>query len=58
MFNLGSPEIIIIALIVLYFFGDKKLKEFAKRLGESTREIKKIKEELEGKEEADHQTET
>ncbi|KKU22889.1 MAG: hypothetical protein UX34_C0019G0001, partial [Candidatus Woesebacteria bacterium GW2011_GWF1_46_13] len=35
------------------FFGDKKLKDFAKRVGESTKEIKKIKEELEGKEEGD-----
>jgi len=50
MLNLGSPEIIIIAIIALWFFGDKKLKDFAKRVGESTKEIRKIKEELEGKE--------
>jgi len=47
MFNLGGPEIIIIAIIVLWFFGASKLKDFAKYLGESTREIKKFKEELE-----------
>lgn len=57
MLNLGSPEIIIIAIIALYFFGDKKLKDFAKRVGESTKEIKKIKEELEGEGDADKQAE-
>lgn len=44
--NLGSPEIILIAVIALWFFGDKKLKVFAKRLGESTKELKKFKEQL------------
>ena len=53
MLNLGTPEIIIIALIALFFFGDKKLKDFAKRLGESTKEIKKFKEELEAGNETD-----
>jgi len=47
MSNLGTPEIIIIAVILIYFFGDKKLKEFARRLGESTKEIKKIQKEIE-----------
>ncbi len=45
--NLSGPEIIIIAIVVMYFFGAKKLKEFAKNLGESTREIKKFQKELE-----------
>jgi sec-independent protein translocase protein TatA len=47
MSNLGTPEIIIIAIVLLYFFGDKKLKEFARRLGESTKEIKKFQKEIE-----------
>jgi len=45
--NLGSPEVIIIVMIAVWFFGDKKLKEFAKRLGESTKEIKKFQKEIE-----------
>jgi len=49
MSNLGSPEIIILAIIVLYFFGAKKLKEFARGLGESAREIKKFQKGLEDK---------
>jgi len=57
MLKLGSPEIIIIAIIALWFFGDKKLKDFAKRVGESTKEIKKIKDEIEGKGNKDEQTE-
>ena len=47
MSNLGTPEIIVIAIILIYFFGDKKLKEFARRLGESTKEIKKFQKEIE-----------
>ena len=43
MSNLGSPEIIILALVILWFFGAKKLKELARGLGEGAREIKKIK---------------
>jgi sec-independent protein translocase protein TatA len=49
MSNLGGPEIIILAIVVMYFFGADKLKEFARGLGESTKEIKKFKEELEKK---------
>lgn len=47
--NLSGPEIIIVAIVVMYFFGAKKLKEFARSLGESTREIKKFQQELEDK---------
>ncbi len=47
--NLSGPEIIIVAIVVMYFFGAKKLKDFARNLGESTREIKKFQEELEKK---------
>jgi len=47
MSNLGTPEIIVIAIILIYFFGDKKLKEFARRLGESTKEIKNFQKEIE-----------
>lgn len=44
--DLGSPEVIILVIIAIWFFGAKKLKGFARRLGESTKEIKKIQKEL------------
>ena len=46
--NIGSTEIIIIAVIVLILFGGKKLPEMGKGLGESFKEFKKA---LSGKEE-------
>jgi sec-independent protein translocase protein TatA len=39
--NIGSTEIIIIAIVVLILFGGKKLPEMGKGLGESFREFKK-----------------
>lgn len=49
--NLSSPEVLIVAFIIVYFFGANKLKEIAKGIGESTREIKKFQKELEAKDE-------
>ena len=43
MSNLGSGEIIIIGVVLLLLFGNKKLKEFARGLGESGAEFDKIK---------------
>jgi len=40
--NLGSAELIIIGVILLVFFGSKKLNELARGLGESVKEVKKI----------------
>lgn len=45
--NLGTGEMVIIAIIVLIFFGSKKFKELARGLGEASSEIKKITKELE-----------
>ncbi|MDO8488154.1 MAG: twin-arginine translocase TatA/TatE family subunit [bacterium] len=45
--NLGSGEIVVIAIIVLVLFGNKKLNELAKGLGQSVKEIKKIKKDIE-----------
>ena len=47
MFNLGGPEILIIALIIFLIFGGKKLTEFARGLGKTSKELKKAKRELE-----------
>jgi len=45
--NIGTTEIIIIAVVLLLLFGGKKLPELARGLGESGRELKKAKAELE-----------
>lgn len=44
--NIGTTELIIIFLVILLLFGGKKLNELARGLGESTKEAKKVKDEL------------
>lgn len=39
--NIGAPEIIIVALILLVLFGGKKIPEFTRGLGEAVKEFKK-----------------
>jgi len=39
--KLGVTEWLIIALIIILLFGDKKIPEFFKGIGESIREFKK-----------------
>jgi Sec-independent protein translocase protein TatA len=51
--NIGSPEIIIIAVLAFFFFGGRKLGEFAKGIRESKNELKKIKEDLGNSEETE-----
>lgn len=48
MLNIGSKEIIIIALIIMFLFGSKKLNEWAKGIGEAGKELKKAKKEFTG----------
>ena len=43
--NIGLPEIIIIALILILLFGGKKVKELSRGLGQSSKELKKVKKE-------------
>lgn len=43
--NLGPTELIIIGVILVVFFGSKKIAELGKTAGETTREFKKIKDE-------------
>lgn len=40
MFGIGFQEIIIIALVVLLFFGGKKIPELMKGLGKGVRSFK------------------
>lgn len=39
--NIGTSEIIIIAVVLLLLFGGKKLPELAKGIGEASREFRK-----------------
>ena len=43
--NIGTPEIIVLGLVLLLFFGGKKIPEFAKGVGTSVKEFKKASEE-------------
>ncbi|KKR87638.1 MAG: Sec-independent protein translocase protein TatA [Candidatus Woesebacteria bacterium GW2011_GWB1_41_10] len=45
--NLGPGELIIIGVILIVFFGAKKIAQLGKTAGETTKEIKKVKKELE-----------
>lgn len=45
--NIGTTEIIVIAVVLLVLFGGKKLPELARGLGQSGKELKKAKSELE-----------
>lgn len=40
MFNIGGSEMFFILIIVLLFFGPKKIPEIAKGLGKGLREIR------------------
>jgi len=40
LFNLGTPEILIIAVLVLLLFGGKKIPELMKGLGKGVKSFK------------------
>lgn len=44
--NLGGSEIILILLLILIFFGAKKIPELARGLGQGMREFKKASQEI------------
>ena len=46
MGNLGAPEIMLIALVILVLFGAKKIPEFMQGLGKGIREFKKASREI------------
>lgn len=45
--NLGATEIILILLVILIFFGAKKIPELAQGLGKGLREFRKATREVE-----------
>ena len=54
MFGLGTPEILLIALVVLLLFGGKKIPELMKGLGKG---VKSFKEGMKGLEDVNEDTE-
>ncbi|NVL90525.1 MAG: twin-arginine translocase TatA/TatE family subunit [Desulfobacterales bacterium] len=57
MFGLGLPELIIIALLILLFFGAKRLPGIGAGLGKTVKEVRNIKKELSGVKESAEKTE-
>jgi sec-independent protein translocase protein TatA len=53
MFGLGTTELIIISVIILFIFGAKRLPGIGKTLGETVREVKNIKKGMGSKEKAE-----
>lgn len=47
MGNLGAGEIILIVLVILIFFGPKKIPEIAQGIGKGMREFKKAMKDVE-----------
>lgn len=43
--NIGLPEILVILLVLLVFFGPKYLEELARQLGKAGRELRNINQE-------------
>ena len=46
IFGIGTPELLLIFVAVLIFFGPKKLPELAKGLGKGLREFRKASDEV------------
>lgn len=46
MFGLGTPEIILIAIVILVLFGAKKIPELMQGLGKGVKEFKKASSEI------------
>lgn len=47
MFGLGTPEIILIAVVILVLFGAKKIPELMQGLGKGIKEFKKASSDIE-----------
>jgi len=44
--NIGPSELIIIGLVLVVLFGGSRIKNLAKGLGESSKELKNVKKEI------------
>jgi sec-independent protein translocase protein TatA len=44
--NLGAPEILLIMLVILIFFGPKKIPDLARGLGQGLREFRRASREI------------
>jgi len=56
--NIGTTEIIIIAVVLVILFGGKKIPEFVRSLGQSIKEFRKaVTDEDSKKDKADTKTE-
>lgn len=44
--NIGLGELIVIGIIIIVFFGSKKIVELGRAAGETTKEFKKIKDDF------------
>lgn len=53
MGNLGAPELILIVLVLLVFFGAKKIPEIAQGFGKGIREFRKASREVQEEIESD-----
>lgn len=51
MSNLGTPELIVLGILILWLFGTDRLKELVRGLGKGAKELKEIKNEFENPEE-------
>ena len=47
LFNLGTPEVVVIAVLVLLLFGGKKIPELMKGLGKGVKSFKEGMNEVE-----------
>jgi sec-independent protein translocase protein TatA len=58
MGSVGMPEILVILVFVLIFFGGKKIPEFAQGLGKGLREFRKAARDIQDEIEKPIETET
>lgn len=43
---MGTLEVILVVAVLLLLFGSKKITEFARGMGEATKELKKVKKDV------------